>query len=238
MLEVAPHVGTDIRARGNLAICHYALAQLLVVPDATPAELELAIAGLQTAFAMLTALETDVPDDIIYAAQADMVRSTQVEVLLQLERPRQAEAAIASILANIEARSARDPHDNEMRLKLWQALTLGAESAFRTGQMALAAQRAQQSWQVVAALPAGTVDMINESPVSVANGDYFGGLALLSLGQGQLPLACKHLRAVEAFLPQFRKEMPDLAADPRRFADLSPALKRCPAPTAARPSAK
>jgi serine/threonine protein kinase len=237
LLAVAPRVGPDVRARGNLAISQYALAQLLVVPGATAEELQNAYDGLQTALTMLRALEREVPDDIIYAAQADMVQSTQVEVLLQMDRAPQAEAAIASILAGIEARSARDPHDNEMSLKLWQALTLGAESAFRTGQMTLAAQRAQQSWRIVADLPEGTVDIINDSPVSVANADYFGGLALLALGNGQRPLACRHLRAVEAFLPQFRKEMPDLAADPRRFAELQPALQRCPAPATAVSSA-
>ena len=95
--------------------------------------------------------------------------------------------------------------------------------------MALAAQRAQEAWQLEATAPNDSLLRIAESAVSRAKADYFGGRALLASAPAQRALACQHLRAVEAFLPQLAKEHPDEAAHGESYGELQAALRRCPA---------
>jgi tRNA A-37 threonylcarbamoyl transferase component Bud32 len=235
---VEMQVGSDVRTRGNLAIAYFTLAELLMVTDAPKADLQQAADGLQTAADLLKALQQDVPDDIVYATQRAMVQSTRVEALLQLGRLKESEAEIATVLPLSAQYLARDPQNVDTLLVHWQALTLGVETAFGTGQMVLAVQRAKEAWRLEASAPKDSLLRISESAVSRAKANYFGGRALLAAAPAQRALACQHLRAVEAFLPQREKEHPDEAAHGEAYGELKAALGRCPGLAASAAAAK
>jgi eukaryotic-like serine/threonine-protein kinase len=229
LAAVAPRVGSDVRAKGNLAVSYMTMAELLQIPGATRENLQVARDGLQSALGLFVELQRDVPDDVMYAAQGDMVQSAVADILLQLNEPQRAEDEAAVSIVRSGKTLMRDPQNVDLILIHAQALTVGAESAFKTGRTALAGQRAQEAWRLQASVPHDVLARVTESGLSQAKANYFGGLALLSRKPAQRPLACQHLRAVEDWLPRFRKEMPDEAANPATFGQLEGALKRCPA---------
>jgi hypothetical protein len=225
---VAPVIGNDVRARGNLAITHFTLAEWLLVPGATPANLARARDGLQTAVDLLRALARDVPDDAVYAAQRDMVQGVHADALFRLGRIRESEAEIADVLTRTRAATARDPYNVDFLLLHWQILSQGAETAYRSGSPAESARRAQEAWRLAARASPESFGRLGESFVTQATLDYFGGLSLLEAAPPETALACRRLRAVEDFLPRFRREKAEEAAHSTRFDELPAALRRCP----------
>jgi eukaryotic-like serine/threonine-protein kinase len=229
LAATAPQVGNDVRAKGNLAMSYMTMAELLMIPGATDESLQIALDGLQSSANLLQALQRDVPDDVLYAAQGDMVGSTMADVLLQLGRNQEAEDTVSVSIVRSARNVALDPQDVDIMLIHLQALATGTETAYRTGQMALASQRAQQAWRFEASATQDVLARMTESEMNRAKVDYFGGLALLALKPTGFTLACQHLRKVEAYLPRFRKDMPDAAANPATFGQLATALRQCPA---------
>lgn len=235
---VAPVIGSDVRARGNLAITHFTLAEWLLVPDATAANLARARDGLQTAVNLLRALETEMPDDVVYASQRDMVQGVHADALFRLGRIHESEAEVADVLVRTRAAMARDPYNVDFLLLHWQILSQGAETAYRAGRPAEAARRAKEAWLLAARASPENFGKLGESFVSQATLDYFGGLALLAGTPPERALACRRLRAVEDFMPRFRQERPEEAAHSTRFGELATALRRCPARAAVPSAAK
>jgi len=225
---VAPQIGTDVRARGNLAITYFTLSEWLMTPGAPVERLMRARDGLQTAVDILRPLSAEVPDDIVYAAQRDMVQGVHADVLFQLGQIEQSESEIAEILSRTSATMARDRYNVDLLLMHWQVLTQGVETAYLTGHPDLAARRAREAWKLTASAPADAFGKLADSFVSQAVADYYGGLALLALSPPEVAVACERLRAVQDFLPRFRREKPDEAAHTTRFDVLPAVLRRCP----------
>jgi eukaryotic-like serine/threonine-protein kinase len=227
LAAAAPLVGTDVRAKGNLAIGYFTTGELLMLPGASREDLQRALEMDQAAVDLLRSLQKEVPDDVMYAAQADMVEISIAYALLQLDRNQEAEEAMVSAIARSGRTLLRDSQNVDIMLDHLSLLNMGVETAFHTGKMPLVIQRARESWTLAASVPAGAMERLSESAAGRAYTDYFGGLALLRSGPVQAPVACKHLWAVETYLRESKRKTPD-AADLHKFAELGPALKRCP----------
>jgi hypothetical protein len=155
-----------------------------------------------------------------------MVEISIAYALLQLGRDPEAEDAIAPAIDRSSKNLRRDPQNVDVMLDHLSLLNMGVETAFKTGKMPLAARRAREAWQLDASAPPGVTARLSESAANRAYTDYLGGLAQLTMGPA--PEACKHLRAVLAYLQHLKPEEPDAVAAPRKFVELVPALKRCP----------
>ena len=233
LAAVAPQVGNDVRTKGNLAMTHLAIGELLMEAGAPVADLERALGNFQIATTLLTEVVKQAPDDIAYAAQLGMLKGQQAQALLDLNRAAEAESVIAEVLVQSARNLARDPDNVDMVLSHWLAVVLGTEAAYKSGNMPVAAERARETWKLGSTMSDELFGRIAESKVSRATADYYGGLALLASAPAQRPEACERLRAVEAALPEVRKELPDDAALQAKFGELTPALQRCATPALA-----
>ena len=215
---VAPRIGTDVRARGNLAITYFSLADLLVVPGASRDDLLRARDSFKSAGEILAVLARELPEDSSYSMQRDMVQSSHADALFKLGEIRQSETETADILARTGANLARDSTNMDVMLVHWTTLAQGIEGAYRNSNPALAARRALEFWRLTAAAPTDIFERVTHPEQARAGADYYGGLSVLAVAPRDKALACAHLRLAERYA----------AGDPATFPDLAPALRRCP----------